>query len=157
MTRFSAEWLRENQHRVVSDTSSGSKAPAAKQLERERRSTMTEGDAQEEVVRWAWGHRDERLHLLRAYPADGPRVYAYGLVSGTPDLLLPVPSGEWHMLWLELKHPTRERADLSRDQHAEMKRLLRAGHAVEVAWTVDQARWVLLHYLNDPHQFLPGY
>ena len=156
MSRFSAEWLRDNQHRVVSDTSTRS-SPATKQLQEARLSTMDEGDVQEAVVRWAWAHTDERLRLLRAYPADGPTVYAYGLVKGTPDLLLPVPSGEWDMLWLELKHPTRSGADLSCDQHAEMKRLMRAGHAVEVAWTVEQAQWVLLHYLTDPDTFLSGY
>lgn len=158
MPRFDSDWLRQNRHRIVSDTSVGSEPTRAqRQIERHQRAGMREEDVQEKVVRWAWNHDDTRLHLLRAYPADGPTVYAAGLVNGTPDLLLPVASGTWPMLWLELKHPTDPRSDLRPVQYAEMRRLIDAGHAVEIAWTVEQARWVLTSYLDDPDTFLPGY
>jgi len=132
-------------------------APARRRLDTERAAGMDEADVQQSVVQWAQAHPDKRLRLLRAYPAGGPTVYAAGLVKGTPDLFLPVPSGPYAMLWLELKHPTRSGADLTPQQHAEMRRLHEAGHAVDVAWTASQARWVLTSYLGDPNAFLSGW
>jgi len=157
MTRWAQQHLDALDPSRVHDQTTASQAPARRQLARERTQSMDEGDVQADVIAWAWSHPDERLRLLRAYPADGPRVFASGLVQGTPDLLLPVPSGDWHMLWLELKHPTRQGADLSRAQYVEMRRLIDAGHAVDIAWTPQQAKWVLTSYLTDPDSFLPGY
>jgi hypothetical protein len=157
MTRWSDLPDHIDPSRVHDQTTPSTQTRAQRQLERHRRAGRDEGDVQQAVIRWAWSHPDERLGLLRAYPADGPRVFAAGLVQGTPDLLLPVPSGTWAMLWLELKHPTRSGADLTTAQYTEMRRLMDAGHAVEIAWTAEQARWVLTSYLDDPDTFLPGY
>ena len=113
-----------------------------------------EKDVQRLLVKWAWNHPDTRLHLLRSIGNDGRRVFAKGRVPGTPDLLLPVPSGSFGALWLELKRPS---GDLSDNQHDQMQALERFGHAVDVAWTPKQGAFVLRNYLYDPASFLSGW
>lgn len=120
---------------------------------------MTESAIQRDVVRWAWSHEDERLHLLTHYPNEG-RVLEYGVQRGYPDLFLPVPvfsNGQfrqYHGYWLELKRPGN---DLTDSQYDMIRTLLRQGYATDVAWSVRQARFSISNYLHDPDSFLPGW
>jgi hypothetical protein len=158
MPRFSAEWLRDNQHRVHADTSRGTRpTKAQRQLEDERAASMDEATLQEYIVEWAHTHPDERLHyLLHIHNEAAGKTRTSGIRAGVPDLFLPVASGAYPGLWLELKRPAADN-DLSVSQYAEMRRLMREGYAVEVAWTLGQARAVLDCYLDDPDNLLPGY
>jgi hypothetical protein len=139
----------------VEDQTSGGSTAAQKQAQSARESSegYREADLQRDVVTWAWG-QGHPLDLLRAFPNDGPRQYAFGVVSGTPDLLLPYPSGDYGALWLELKVGTN---DLSAAQYEQMRALHAAGHCTAIAWTLAQARHVLTCYVEAPSECLSGW
>jgi len=137
----------------VSETESG-RTKAERQLEKARERGMDEAAMQGHLVTWAHGHNDERLHMLFAVPNENPKHYSRGVAAGIPDLCLPVRSGVYGALWLELKRPGN---DLRPSQYKQMQRLDKSGQATEVAWTLSQARFVLLSYLRLPGTFLSGY
>ena len=131
-----------------SDTGSATRPP------RGTAANAKEHDIQCVLVEWAWAHDDARIRALRSFPNDGPTSYAKGRVAGTPDLLLPVSSGSFGALWVELKRPG---GDLSASQYEQLQLLQRMGHAVDVAWTTQQAAFAIENYLYDPSSFLSGY
>jgi hypothetical protein len=139
----------------VEDQTSGGCRPAQEQAQsaREASEGYKEADLQRDVVTWAWG-QGHPYDLLRAFPNDGPKQHAYGVVSGTPDLLLPVPSGDYGALWLELKVGTN---DLSPAQYKQMRRLHAAGHCTAIAWTLAQARYVMTCYVEAQCECLSGW
>lgn len=161
-----AEWVEDHDERVSSTTHT----PAAPDPLSRKADRPTEAMIQQDVVRWARAEaRSERpcLQLLHSTPNEGfanlPGKTAadrrkMGVLRGVPDLHLPVPSqGEtqsWPALWLELKRPGE---DLSAVQWRRLKQLDAEGNAVEVAWTAEQAIFVIEHYLDAPNTFLSGY
>jgi len=139
----------------VSDQCAGEQVGARpKPPPRQTSANANEHDIQRVLVKWAWAHDDPRIRALRSVPNDGPTSYAKGRVAGTPDLLLPVPSGSFGALWVELKRPG---GDLSASQYEQLQLLQRMGHATDVAWTTGQAAFALCNYLNNPETFLSGY
>lgn len=67
-----------------------------------------------------------------------------GVKRGVPDLFLPVPRGERHGLWLELKSPT---GRLSPEQKMWREALRAQGYAWEMARTLDEALTITLGYI----------
>jgi hypothetical protein len=143
-------------HAAKVDTTASSAPPAS-----ERTSRPSEQMIQKEVVAWAkrnvatW----PALAMLYANPNEGRRHPGrgwadMGLSAGLPDLVLPVPRGDYGHLYLELKAPGN---DLTAQQHAMIKRLIALGNAADVAWSTPQATFVLRNYLEAPGTFLPGY
>ena len=74
--------------------------------------TISEAQEQEAVMEWArWNERKyPALRLLHHIPNGGSRHPAeavtlkrMGVKPGVPDLCLPVPSGEYHALFIEMK------------------------------------------------------
>jgi len=122
---------------------------------------MKEEDLQKAVVEWAAYKKAEYppLRVLYSQPNEGKRNRwrgwkAMGMKAGIPDLILPYPSGPYGSLYLELKAGAN---DLTPDQHRMIQRLVQFGNAVDVAWTLDQAIYVLECYLETPQDFVPGY
>ena len=73
---------------------------------------VTEHSEQVLLINWVRGNQssDPRLVLLYAIPNGGSRNIATaqrlkheGVLSGVPDLCLPVPVGQYHGLYIELK------------------------------------------------------
>lgn len=150
------DWVQENPDRVAGDTAEGGAAPVSSRADR-----PSEQMIQKDVVGWAWSHLDEwpALEYLHSHPNEGRRNrtrgwIAMGIRAGIPDLVLPVASGAYAGLYLELKAGDN---DLTVEQYTTMQWLMDAGNAVEIAWTAEQAIWALTHYLDDPDSFLPGY
>lgn len=74
---------------------------------------------------------------------------AEGVKSGVPDLVLPVPHGNYPGLYLELKVPGRERTrngGRSDEQVRWHKRLRAQGYAVVTAYGWQAACWVIYTY-----------
>nr|WP_281377077.1 VRR-NUC domain-containing protein [Deinobacterium chartae] len=91
----------------------------------------------------------ENRHVLNAI-----RLKAQGVRPGVPDLCLPVPSGPYHGLYIELK-ALGGRA--SKDQSAWIRRLSAAGYRAAVCKGWRAARDVILEYLAaSQEQEQPG-
>ena len=104
----------------------------------------------------AWARLNEKRHpelaLLHSIPSGGyrakktaVRMKKEGSQPGLPDLHLPVPHGEFCGLWLEMKFG---KGRLTREQKWWVGQLRAHGHRVEVCWSWEQARDVLLDYLS---------
>ena len=105
------------------------------------------------VQLFRWKHR-ELAGLLFAIPNGGQRnavvaakLKAEGVVPGVPDLLLAVPRGGFHGLWIEMKNG--KAGELSTAQK-EMHINLRAqGYRVEVCRTFEGFVTILRDYLRS--------
>ena len=90
------------------------------------------------------------LALMYHVPNEGKRtnggiLKAAGLKSGVPDVCLPVPSGEFHALYIELKYgnnkPTTE-------QEEYMELLRQQGNETAVCYSAQDAKTKILDYLD---------
>ena len=107
------------------------------------------------LIEWAklvQGHHPG-LDFLYAVPNGGLRhpsiakaLNAEGVKSGVPDLCLPVPRSGFHGLYMEMK--ARD-GDLSNNQVRWLTALRSNGYAACVAYSFDQARQILVDYLED--------
>jgi hypothetical protein len=79
------------------------------------RRASVEHDMQRALFRWAALQRNQYPELALLFSIDhaGTRHIAHacglkarGVKAGIPDVCLPVASGNWHALWLELKSIT---------------------------------------------------
>lgn len=115
----------------------------------------TEAQEQRELFRWARLARGRypELQLMYHIPnegrrsvATGARMKAEGLRPGVPDICLPVARGGFHALYIEMKRAKRGR--VSEEQHAWLAALERAGNRAVVCRGWDQAREVIIDYLE---------
>lgn len=73
------------------------------------------------------------------------KLAAQGVKPGVPDLLLPVPRGRYHGLWIEMKVGTRKP---TAHQRAWIGALCDQGYRVRVCWGMEAARDAILEYLE---------
>jgi len=78
-------------------------------------------------------------------PAYGARLKRKGVRSGVPDIVCPIPRGDYHGLWIEMKAKT---GRVSEKQKEFMILLHGQGHKVVVAWSGDDAIQLLKDYLR---------
>ncbi len=110
----------------------------------------------EQVALFNWAKRKESRHpqlaLMFAIPNGGKRhvvtgrkLKASGAKAGIPDIFLPVPHGEKHGLWIELKvgknKPTKE-------QNMWLSNLAGEGFATAVCYGFDEAKDTIVEYLG---------
>lgn len=118
---------------------------------------MSEKHERQQLV--AWSRRlaafVPELRLLFAIPNEGPgrRNAGYraslarqGMQSGVPDLFLPVASGEYHGLFIEMKASRGGRVDA--EQLLWQERLTEQGYHAVIARGWEQARDAILWYLE---------
>jgi hypothetical protein len=115
---------------------------------------MTEHQEQVSLLRWVTllQTRHPELALLHAIPNGGhrhkavaARMKAEGVKRGVPDLCLPVPRGEHHGLYLEMK--TRQ-GRLSPEQREWGNALQAQGYRFEVCRSWHEAARSLADYLD---------
>lgn len=115
---------------------------------------MAEHDEQALLFEWALLERFHipELALLFAIPNAARRSYgaanymrAEGLKSGVPDIFLPVPRSGWHGLFIEMKFGRGKPSD---NQIAWMQSLREQGYPVEVTYGFEDARNIILAYLE---------
>ena len=115
---------------------------------------MTESDEQRSVINW-WSanHGDLPERLLFHVPNEGRRspaaanaLYRIGLRAGVPDLILAVPRGVYHGLFIEMKRPKGSRT--SPEQRAFIESLNAQGFKAVVCKGADAAITVLKDYLS---------
>lgn len=121
-----------------------------------------EGELQVVVVSWShYRSKDPRLVSLFAIQNERPGSQAYriemilkGMRPGVSDLLLPVSSGPFLGLWLELKFDTH---DVTDEQSTFLQEMISLGWASEVIYTLRQYQTFVQNYLDDPSSFVSGF
>ena len=115
-----------------------------------------EHDEQAALIQWAEiaSRSNHALALLFAIPNGGERhkavaakLKAEGVKPGVPDLCLPVPSGDYHGLFIEMKRIRGSSTTLWQLEWIDALR--QQGYRVEVCKGWEAAKDVLLEYLNE--------
>lgn len=120
---------------------------------------MKNSEITEQIKLFNWARRVSEfvpeLRLLHHIPNEGKRtngalLRAAGMLAGAPDLSLPVARKGYHGLYIEMKFgknkPTAE-------QKAFINSLNEQGYKTYVAYSAEQARSVIRHYLAKANNF----
>lgn len=120
--------------------------------------TPSESVEQISLFRWALyasGTMPE-LELLHHIPNGGKRsittakrLKAEGVKAGVPDISLPVPSGRYHGLYVELKAGKNKTTE---NQDGWLSRLRQQGYCVAVCYGWEAASKVITDYLKQPEK-----
>jgi hypothetical protein len=114
----------------------------------------TESNEQQTLFEWArrmegkWPELRMMYHIPnegRRTARNGARLKAEGLKSGVPDICLPVPRGEHHGLYIELKR--RKNARVTPEQMEWIEGLVAQGYVAAICRGCDEAIEVITGYL----------
>lgn len=96
--------------------------------------------------------RDPRLALTfhianqrKCSPHYGKLLKAMGVKSGVPDIFVPVPAGDYHGCFIELKAGS---GKVSKEQQQFLAKAILQGYFAFVAWSADEAIKELKGYLS---------
>ena len=111
---------------------------------------MTEDQEQKQLIQWC--RIDPRLQFLFHIPNEntagikwGIRNRQLGVKSGVPDLMLPIPAGGYHGLFIEMKTL---HGETSENQDRWIAALNTFGYQAVVAHGWEDAKCRILDYLN---------
>lgn len=119
----------------------------------------SEHESQRQVFTWATLQSGAwpELGLLFAVPNGGARnvvvgkkLKAEGVKAGVPDIVLPVPRGGFHGLFVEMKRPGNPP---SKEQKEWLAALKGQGYCTAVCLGFDHAQAVIMRYLREE---MPG-
>ena len=117
--------------------------------------TPTEDQEQAALVRWFQEKYPSLKNRLFAIPNGAhkskqaaSRFMATGLRAGVPDLFLPVPRGQYHGLFIELKRVTG--GVVSARQRDWLDYLNSVGYLAVVCRGFDRAKDVITDYMGEP-------
>lgn len=104
------------------------------------------------LINWCHAHQDKRLRLIYSH-TNGARMArgvanklkASGAKAGIPDLFLPIPSGEYHGLYIELKRVKGSSTSLI--QKKWLMLLLNQGYQAVVCFGAEDAQAIITSYL----------
>lgn len=134
-----------------------SKQPLIKPSRTKKPIKHTEADYQQQVVEWArWAHRSGKypnLDLLHC-SLNGVKLSALqatkskqqGMLSGVPDLFLPVPMGGYHGLFIEMKS---EKGRLTENQQWFLSNAESLGYKTAVCYSAKEAIDAIEAYYSD--------
>lgn len=71
-----------------------------------------------------------------------------GFKEGVSDLILTVPRGQYHGLWLEMKDRGKTQSSVSKDQKAHLALMSEMGYAAHWAPGFEKAQEILINYMN---------
>lgn len=105
------------------------------------------------LIKWCHAHDDKRLRLIYSH-TNGARMArgvanklkASGAKAGIPDLFLPIPSGEYHGLYIELKRVKGSSTSLIQKKWLGL--LLNQGYQAIVCFGAEDAQAVITNYLT---------
>ena len=117
--------------------------------------TPTEDQEQAALVRWFQEKYPRIKNRLFAIPNGAhksryaaSRFMATGLRAGVPDLFLPVPRGQYHGLFIELKRVTG--GVVSDRQRDWLNYLNSAGYLAVVCRGCEEAKMTITEYMGEP-------
>ncbi len=119
---------------------------------------FSEAQHQANVIKWSrqphiraqWPKLKLLFHIPNGGTRDaveGKHLKQQGVKRGVPDLFLPVPSGRYHGLFIEMKTDT---GRVSMDQKWWIEQLNAVGYFVQVCHGWESAVRVLEWYLSPP-------
>lgn len=115
----------------------------------------TEQEEQEALIRWCDNHPDRRISLiyshlngLRASIGAVMKAKKAGARKGIPDLFLPVPYGQYHGLYIEMKRI--KGGKLYPEQKEWLKDLSDLGYMAVICKGHEESIAVILEYLKIP-------
>lgn len=81
-------------------------------------------------------------------------LYREGFLNGIPDMFLAYASRGFHGLFIEMKDVGKTACSVTKEQREKLEILASAGYCCKVCFGFDQARDVLLWYVNQsPQQY----
>ena len=116
---------------------------------------QTEAQEQATLIQWAGmsAGKYPGLELLFHIANGGSRnlieahnLRLQGVKPGVPDLFLPIARGAWHGLFIEMKRQQKSR--LSVDQKIWINRLRDQGYAAVVCYGFEDAKNMIVRYMN---------
>lgn len=116
-----------------------------------------EAAEQIKLFRWAefYSGKYPLLKMLHHIPNGGSRnkieaanLKKQGVKSGVPDVCLPVPSGKYHGLYIEMKYGNNKPTDNQEDW---LKNLSEQGYATKVCYSWEEAAKTICCYLGIPY------
>ena len=130
-----------------------SKQPTIKP--RTKRNAQPEAIEQAKVIAWARANENNYPYLwmlhsslngVKMTKAQAGRAIAQGMLSGVPDLFLPVPRGKYHGLYIEMKHGSNTLTD---NQKKFLQNAANVGFAVSVCYSAQEAIKRIEDYYKD--------
>ena len=120
-------------------------------------STPLESQEQIALINW-WSFYSQAKHIhekcLFAIPNGGSRnaiearnLKAEGVRAGIPDLMLALPCGAFHGLFIEMKRLKKGR--LSADQKEMLEVFSKLGYKAAVCFGFENAKLIIEEYLNE--------
>lgn len=113
----------------------------------------TEQSEQESLIRWCDNHPDRRVSLiyshlngLRASIGAIVKAKKAGARKGVPDLFLPVPCGQYHGLYIEMKRI--KGGKLYPEQKDWLKNLSDLGYMAVICKGHEEAIAVIIEYMK---------
>ena len=112
---------------------------------RTKRNAQPEAAEQAKVI--AWARANERnypylqllhcsLNGVKMTKAQAGRAIAQGMLSGVPDLFLPVPKNGYHGLFIEMKYGSNK---VTENQEKFLQNAANVGYAVSVCYSANEA------------------
>ena len=122
---------------------------------RTKKRAQPEAAEQEKVI--AWARANERnypylqllhcsLNGVKMTKAQAGRAIAQGMLSGVPDLFLPVPKNGYHGLFIEMKYGSNK---VTENQEKFLQNAANVGYAVSVCYSAQEAIKRIEDYYKD--------
>ena len=116
-----------------------------------------EAEHQKTVVEWAkWAYKTGKypnlnmihcsLNGVKLSATQARIAKAQGMLSGVPDLFLPVPVGKYHGLYIEMKYG---KNTLTENQERFLQNAANVGYAVAVCYSAQEAIKRIGDYYDD--------
>ena len=116
-----------------------------------------EAEQQKQVVTWArWASKSgkypmlEMLHCslngVKLSKTQASIAKAQGMLSGVPDLFLPVPKNGYHGLFIEMKYGSNK---VTENQEKFLQNAANVGYAVSVCYSAQEAIKRIEDYYKD--------
>ena len=120
-------------------------AKTGEPIKLKRRNAQPEAIEQAKVI--AWARASERnypylqllhcsLNGVKMTKAQAGRAIAQGMLSGVPDLFLPVPKNGYHGLFIEMKYGSNK---VTENQEKFLQNAANVGYAVSVCYSANEA------------------
>jgi len=130
-----------------------SKQPTIKP--RTKRNAQPEAIEQAKVIAWARANENNYPYLwmlhsslngVKMTKAQAGRAIAQGMLSGVPDLFLPVPKNGYHGLFIEMKYGSNK---VTENQEKFLQNAANVGYAVSVCYSAQEAIKRIEDYYKD--------
>ena len=120
-----------------------------------KRNAQPEAAEQENVIKWARDNEKtypflwmlhSSLNGVKMTKAQAGRAIAQGMLSGVPDLFLPVPKNGYHGLFIEMKYGSNK---VTENQEKFLQNAANVGYTVSVCYSAQEAIKRIEDYYKD--------